>query len=75
VWKANCLERSVVLWRELVRLGVESDLRIGVRGAQPDPEMHAWIELGDHVVNDHPEIASQFRPFTKPVLPSRARFD
>ena len=75
VWRANCLERSVVLWRELVRLGVQGDLRIGVRSGGPDPQMHAWIEVADQVVNDRQDIGSEFRPFDRPILPPRARFD
>jgi hypothetical protein len=75
VWRANCLQRSVVLWRELVRYGVKGDLRIGVRGGGPDQEMHAWIEVADHVINDRPDIGSEFRPFERPILPPGARFD
>jgi len=75
IWKANCLQRSVVLWRELLRLGVHGDLRIGVGPGIARPEMHAWVEVADVVVNDAPDVGEQFRPFDKPILPPRARFD
>lgn len=75
IWTANCLQRSVVLWRELLRLGVNGDLRIGVGPGTARPEMHAWVEVGDVVVNDAPDVGDQFRPFDKPILPPRARFD
>ncbi len=75
IWKANCLQRSVVLWRELLRLGVNGNLRIGVGPGTARPEMHAWVEVADVVVNDAPDVCEQFRPFDKPILPPRARFD
>lgn len=74
-WRANCLQRSVVLWRELVRLSVSGDLRIGVRSGGAEPEMHAWVEVADVVINDAPDVGERFRPFDKPILPPRARFD
>jgi len=75
VWRANCLQRSFVLWRELVRLGVSGDLRIGVRPGGAQPEMHAWVEVDGRVINDRPDIADEFQPFDQAILPPRARFD
>ena len=75
IWRANCLQRSVVLWRELLRLGVHGDLRIGVGPGTAQPKMHAWVEVADVVVNDAPDVGEQFRPFDRPILPPRARFD
>ena len=75
LWRANCLQRSVVLWRELARLGVSGDLRIGVRSGGAEPEMHAWVEVVGRVINDRPDIADEFQPFDDAILPPRARFD
>ena len=74
-WRANCLQRSIVLWRELLRLGVSGDLRIGMRSEGAQPEMHAWVEVDSQVINDRPDVASRFRPFDEPILPPQARFD
>ena len=75
LWSANCLQRSIVLWKELARLGVSGDLRIGVRADGAEPEMHAWVEVDGRVINDRPDIADEFQPFDQAILPPRARFD
>lgn len=74
-WRANCLQRSTVLWRELNRRGVDADLRIGVRAGDTSPAMHAWVEVDGRIVNDRPDVASRFSPFREPILPPGARFD
>ena len=43
-FRATCLERSLVLWRLLARLGIASQLRIGVRKTGDKFEAHAWVE-------------------------------
>jgi len=59
--RAQCLERSLVLYYLLRRQG------IAVRychGAQPYPLVsHAWIEYQGHVINDVPERVNQFSRF------------
>ena len=42
-WKGNCLSRSIVLHRLLVKNGISSDLCIGVRN-KPKFKAHAWVE-------------------------------
>ena len=74
-WRANCLHRSIVLWRELARLGVRGDLRIGIRSRGAEPQMHAWVEVDGQAINDRPDIADEFQPFDRAILPPRARFD
>lgn len=76
-WPANCLQRSIVLWGALRQRGVESDLRIGVRrraGTEADLDFHAWIELGDHVLNERDDIRTQFATFDRPIAPRAAVF-
>jgi len=50
-WKpALCLQRSVAAARMLRKYGVDGRLVIGYR---PSPFLsHAWVEVGDRVVND-----------------------
>lgn len=56
----TCLRRSVTLIRELGRLGLEGELRIGVRREAGRFEAHAWVQAGDAVVNDDPEVTSTY---------------
>ena len=64
--RPNCLQRSVSLWRILHRHGIGSEVRIGAR-ADPRgdiPAFHAWTEHNGVVLNDHPDVASAFVPFS-----------
>jgi hypothetical protein len=50
-WRADCLVQAIAARRWLGRLGVETDLRIGVPGQARDPfEAHAWLMHGDEVI-------------------------
>jgi len=67
-WHANCLERSLALWWQLGRHGIESDLRIGARKEGGRFEAHAWVELGNAVLNDSGETHLHFAPFDGSIL-------
>ena len=67
-WHANCLERSLALWWQLGRRGIESDLRIGARKEGGRFEAHAWVELGNAVLNDSGETHVHFAPFDGSIL-------
>lgn len=55
----TCLRRSVTLLRRLHRLGLDGSLQLGVRTVDGRVEAHAWVRVGDVVVNDDPaEIAT-----------------
>jgi len=56
----TCLRRSVVLQRELDRLDLASSLHIGLRRGAAGPEAHAWVQVGDAVVNDDPAVTSTY---------------
>ena len=43
-WPTSCLRQALALRYFLGRYGVESELRIGVRGGQRDFAAHAWVE-------------------------------
>jgi hypothetical protein len=50
----TCLRRSLTLSRELHRLGVAGTVHVGVRRVNGTVEAHAWVQVGDAVVNDDP---------------------
>jgi hypothetical protein len=58
--KDECLFDSLVLIEFLARHGLYPAWIIGV---QTDPfKAHSWVQAGDHVLNDQPEIISGFTP-------------
>ena len=58
--RAQCLERSLLLYWHLRRAGVPVRYRMGV---QRYPFMaHAWIELDGEPINDVPEHVRRFTP-------------
>ena len=58
--KATCLRRSVTLLRELNRRERSAVLHIGVRTGPDGIEAHAWVQVGDQVVNDDPESTATY---------------
>jgi hypothetical protein len=55
----SCLRRSLTLSRELHRVGVTGTVHVGVRLVAGTVEAHAWVQVGEAVVNDDPaEIAT-----------------
>ena len=60
--RAHCLHKSVALHFWLRREGLPSELRIGVRKESGELRAHAWVTLGDHVVNDDPSAVAAFTP-------------
>ncbi len=53
-----CLQRSAVAVTMLRRYGIPAEMVIG---AQRLPlKAHAWVEVGGRVVNDKPEVQSDY---------------
>jgi hypothetical protein len=67
-WQASCLERSLVLWWQLRRSGIAAEMRIGARKEGGRFEAHAWVELGNVVLNDSGETHMHFAPFDGAIL-------
>ena len=66
VFRPACLVRSLALQRLLEGRGVEgSRLRIGVRMEEDKFEAHAWVELGEVVLGDHPDHVRRFDPLSE----------
>jgi hypothetical protein len=57
---ATCLRRSLVLMRELRRLGLFSTLHVGVRQSEGRSEAHAWVEVSGVVINDDPHLTATY---------------
>lgn len=56
----TCLRRSVTLIRELNRLRLAATLHIGVREVGGNVEAHAWVQAGEVVVNDDPDLTDTY---------------
>lgn len=57
---ATCLRRSVTLLRELRRRGLAATLQVGVRSGAGGVQAHAWVQVGDVVINDDPTATRSF---------------
>ena len=75
--RPNCLQRSLVLWAILRRHHIDTQLRIGVAPPRGDDGVlfHAWLELGDEVVNDGPDVTDFYRPFEAAIEAAPNAFD
>jgi hypothetical protein len=73
---STCLTRSLLLHSMLLRRGVASHLRIGVRKENQILKAHAWVEVAGVPVNDEADIGQRFAPFDA-IRPGRAapRYD
>jgi len=67
-WRASCLEKSLVLWWQLGRRGIAAEMRVGARKEAGRFEAHAWVELGNVVLNDSGETHMHFAPFDGAIL-------
>lgn len=56
----TCLRRSLTLIRELDRLGLAAALHVGVRYVGEQAEAHAWVQVGDVIVNDDPHVTEAY---------------
>ena len=67
-WHANCLDQSLVLWWQLNRRGIAAEMRIGARKEAGRFEAHAWVEVGNVVLNDSGEAHLHFAPFDRSII-------
>jgi hypothetical protein len=54
----------MTLLRELHRLGLGATLHLGVRPGGRAVQAHAWVQIGDDVVNDDPAVVATYLPLT-----------
>ena len=62
----DCLPRSLTLWCLLRRVGIKTDLRIGVRKSDPGIKAHAWVVYEGLAVGERDHDA--FAPFADSVV-------
>lgn len=62
----TCLVRSLALWTMLLRRGVETELRIGIRRHEGKLEGHAWLEFAGQPINEDAEKVGTYSPYTRP---------
>jgi len=74
-FRANCLQRSLVLWWLLRREKIGGDLRIGVRKNKHLIEAHAWVEFNGRCINDSQDAVQSFVPFNQAIVPSEVEFN
>lgn len=67
----NCLSRSLGLLYVLRARGHDAELHLGVSRPNGTFAAHAWVTLDDVVLNDTPDVASRYVPFTPRPLPPR----
>ena len=69
LWPARvmCLQTALVTQRVLEKQGIASTLTIGASGSENQLKAHAWIELGDYVIDDQ-RIARRFLTLEQPGL-------
>jgi hypothetical protein len=67
----SCLAKSLTLWWLLVRQGIPSRLRIGIRKEKERFEAHAWVERDGTALNEPDEHHHHYAAFDESlsVLP------
>lgn len=63
VYRANCLQQTLVLWSLLRRDGIESEIRFGARKKDGQLQAHAWVEYLGVVLNEESDVCRHFSPF------------
>jgi hypothetical protein len=63
LYRANCLEQSLVLWSLLKRNGLESEIRFGARKEEDELQAHAWVEFLGIALNEDHGVEQRYAPF------------
>jgi hypothetical protein len=71
-YPGNCLSQSIALCWLLRRRGVPASLRLGARIDAGAFSAHAWVESGDRVINETPDVTERFTPFQPQRVPGAA---
>jgi len=65
-YRAQCLTQSLLLEALLRRRGLAPELRFGARREGSQLHAHAWVTLGEAVVNDSDDVAERYPAMTAP---------
>ncbi len=66
-YQASCLWRSLALVRMMARAGIRGELVLAAKPVAQQLKAHAWVQLGDIVINDQPDIARKFTSFGRHI--------
>ena len=72
-WKGNCLSRSIVLHRLLIKNGISSEFYVGVR-KKPKFKAHAWIEHKGKPLNADQRVHQNYQVVENLNLIQKAKF-
>ena len=72
-WKGNCLSRSIVLHRLLIKNGISSRLCIGVRN-KPKFKAHAWVEHKNIPLNAGKRVHENYQVIENLELVQEVKF-
>jgi hypothetical protein len=75
LYRANCLEQSIVLWWFLRRKGIESEIRFGARKAEDQLHAHAWVECLGAALNEDRGVEERYSPFSATTVSSKYSVD
>lgn len=70
----RCLARSLTLWFLLKRMGIKTDLRLGMRKEDGDLKAHAWVEYKGKPITIDPEVQQSYKMFAETIIPTTTRF-
>lgn len=65
LYRARCLEKSLVLRWILCREGVDARIILGARKEDKEMQAHAWVEVDGVSLDDVTDIHRPFSPFEK----------
>jgi hypothetical protein len=65
LYRAKCLERSLVLRWILSREGVDARIVLGARKENDEMQAHAWVEVDGVSLDDVTDTHRPFSPFEK----------
>lgn len=63
----SCLVRSLCLWTLLLRRGLTTELRVGLRKTDGQIEGHAWIEYRGLPLNEDEKTLRTYSVYERPV--------
>jgi hypothetical protein len=65
--QGTCLARSMTLWAMLLRFGLATDLRLGMRKRSGSMEGHAWLEYEGVPINESRDVIRTYDVYPNPV--------
>jgi hypothetical protein len=63
----SCLVRSFSLWTLLLRRGLPTEIRVGLRRHEGQIEGHAWIEYRGVPLNEDAKILQTYQVYERPI--------